>query len=174
MPGISLISSARGDTDLAKFVDAQLNMKYRGYRSEILFHDDRTIIGYTGYEGYPVRLYESADFFSTVEGIVYNRSEKEVDSFISDLILQKRHCGIQIDSLERFLLTSDGEYFLTIYDKFESFQGFKNLISQSGGIARAQWRHLSEMEIRARAKLNVTIKSYSSSAQQKYTCDPRM
>lgn len=117
MPGISLISSARGDTDLTKFVDAQLNMKYRGYRSEIFFHDDRTIIGYTGYEGYPVRLYESTDFFSTVEGIVYNRSEKEVDSFISDLILQKRHSGIQIDSLERFLLTSDGEYVLTIYDK---------------------------------------------------------
>jgi len=119
MPGINLISVKDRNSDLAtKFAKAQLNMKHDlNYKSNVFVENDRIVIGYTGYDEYPIRSWKRDDCFAVLEGMIYNIPMNEVDSFISDLVLQNRHGSISIDDAENFLLNSDGEFVIVIYDK---------------------------------------------------------
>ena len=118
MPGINLISVNDSNNYLTTFTNIQSNMRYdHTYRSEVFLQNNHTILGYTGYDGYPIRSYEDDTYFAILEGMIYNVPTKEVDSFISNIVSQKRHSGILIDNIENFLLNSDGEFVIIIYDK---------------------------------------------------------
>lgn len=122
MPGINLISVKDRSSDLAaKFAKVQLNMKHDlNYKTGVFVENDHTMVGYTGYDEYPIRSLENDDYLAIIEGMIYNISGNEVDSFISDVLLQNRHGSIPTDDVEDFLLNSDGEFVIAIYDKLSS------------------------------------------------------
>ncbi|MGD9130307.1 MAG: asparagine synthase-related protein, partial [Candidatus Bathyarchaeota archaeon] len=119
MPGINLISVKSCNSDLAiKFANAQLSMKHdHTYKSRIFVESDCVMIGCTGYDEYPMRSWESSDCVVVQEGMIYNRSKNEVDSFVLNLVSQNRRSSISIDDVKDFLLNSDGEFVILIYDK---------------------------------------------------------
>ena len=119
MPGINLISVKSCNSDLAiKFANAQLNMKHdHTYKSRIVVESDRIMIGYTGYDEYPIRSWECNDYSVIQEGMIYNIPRNEVDSFIFNLVSQNRQSSISINDAKNFLLNSDGEFVIVIYDK---------------------------------------------------------
>ncbi len=133
MPGISLISTKINRSDLIdKFTKAQLIMKHDlAYKNRIFFETDHTIIGYTGYDEYPMNYWECHDYFVIQEGMIYNLSRDEVNTFVFDLVSQDRKSSISISAVKNFLFKTDGEFVLIIFDKMK-----KDLIILNDALGR--------------------------------------
>jgi asparagine synthase (glutamine-hydrolysing) len=87
------------------------------YESGIFVESDHVVIGYTGYDEYPIRSWECDDYFVIQEGMIYNIPRSGVDSFVSNLVSQNRKSSISIEDAKKFLFESDGEFVIVIYDK---------------------------------------------------------
>lgn len=119
MPGLNIVTTTGLDVSLVKkFATIQSNMRHDdNYRAKILEKSCNVIIGYSAYDEYPIRFWEFDECFILQEGIIYNRPEKEVNSFIFDIITQNRMSSISLDFVKDFLLKTDGEFIIIIYDK---------------------------------------------------------
>ncbi|MEW5701491.1 MAG: asparagine synthase-related protein [Candidatus Zixiibacteriota bacterium] len=77
MPGFGLVfdTKSRGATTPDRFRSGLDAMRHDDrYRSCVLSVDHPTLIGWTVYDGYPIRAWESRQFRVVVEGMIYDRT----------------------------------------------------------------------------------------------------
>ncbi len=122
MPGLSLLfSRANMNAQIAARFEARLKEMrfFHGYHSEILYEDKNTIIGFSGYKGYPVSKYDSGDFVVFLEGKIYNRDENDISAILK-AIAENTFRG-NASNLPRFLkeklVELDGEFWFAAIDK---------------------------------------------------------
>ena|GEM_PF-4363857 len=91
---------------------------FQGYRSEILYKGKNIIIGFSGYEGYPITRYEFDDLIIFFEGKIYNRSENEKSQILKSIAktaLQGDAARIPA-ALREKLVDLDGEFWFAAID----------------------------------------------------------
>jgi asparagine synthase (glutamine-hydrolysing) len=122
MPGLSLLFSRTNiDAHLAARFKATLKEMhfFNCYDSEILYKDKNIIIGFSGYEGYPVTKYDSGDFVVFLEGKIYNRNKNDISSIlncVADNALWDNTSNLP-RVLKEKLVELDGEFWLSAIDK---------------------------------------------------------
>ena len=113
MPGISFAVGPRLAAEpLRRSIPIALRaMEYLPhYGSQSVLSADDLFLGYTGYEGYPIRVFESAGYAVVVEGLIYNRSEGEVEQQLGDFA-SRLATGRSVDKdIADWVGGSDGDY----------------------------------------------------------------
>ena len=121
MPGINLLCKDTHYPEilLSKFDKIQNKMKHESsYYSKILLVNDEYILGFTGYNEYPINLYKNDTFTIVLEGKIYNKSEKELEEDLFDIAHDmSNHLDIGDVNLKSWLLKADGEFIILIFDK---------------------------------------------------------
>jgi len=114
MPGISLVCSQNPlsvDT-LARSSD---ELKYKaGFEVDSIVAGDNIAIAFSGDRNYPCQSYEDDDLLFLVEGLIYNRSDNEIESYLCaiahDFLNERDHKK----RIGEFMAGSDGEYMVML------------------------------------------------------------
>ncbi|MBD3218322.1 MAG: hypothetical protein GF310_08600 [candidate division Zixibacteria bacterium] len=122
MPGLSLLFSRTSiDAQISERFEAKLKEMrfFHGYNSEILYEDKKAIIGFSGYDGYPISKYDSGDFVVFLEGKIYSRDENDISAILKDITetaFQDNTSNLP-GVLKKRLVDLDGEFWFTAIDK---------------------------------------------------------
>ena len=119
IPGINVVAVKDYDNSLAiKFFNCQKYMNHESnYKNTIFVENNQCMIGSTRYDEYPLKSWKWNNCVIIQEGLIYNKSISEINSVISNIVLQNRKSSISPLNLKKFLIDSDGEYIIIIYDK---------------------------------------------------------
>lgn len=121
MPGINILSVKAEDYDdiSRKFEDVQKRMLHsKFYSYETLLKERNIMLGFTSYKTYPRSIYEDESFLIILEGMIYNKLDEEV----KNQLINFASITLNIDDnffndLKKFLLETDGEFLIVIYNK---------------------------------------------------------
>jgi asparagine synthase (glutamine-hydrolysing) len=91
---------------------------YPRYVTKSIINSETVKMGFSGYSGYPFKIYKSGNRTIIIEGKIYNRDDKEIIDLLSTIPLEQ---GYLTRELKRFLLNSDGEFVVHVYDKERDF-----------------------------------------------------
>ncbi len=114
MPGLSLFFEKSGENGGKKsaFPAALGSVCHsEDYTRKILYQGDNFVLGFTGYERYPMRTFSCGDIDIVLEGNVYNRSFGEADgdlAGLAELIFRDRDAAKK--KLLTWLFGADGEF----------------------------------------------------------------
>jgi len=116
MPGLNLIYEKGLNRSL---VPNSLNdLKHEPYyQIEELVDTDNIMAVFSGYEGYPRRIFEYDNSVIFVEGLIYNKSEPEIESSLLAISKAYTENGDYNTLITEFIDTSDGEFNVLIYSK---------------------------------------------------------
>ncbi len=114
MPGLSMFIDIRGEGGKKKSafstaLDSVCHSKE--YSPKVLFDGDDVVLGFTGYERYPLRVFSRGDIDVVLEGNVYNRSSDESEAELAglaELLFHDRDAGKR--NILTWLFTADGEF----------------------------------------------------------------
>jgi asparagine synthase (glutamine-hydrolysing) len=119
MVGISIVFSC--DT----LAPAKIGASYRelqnkdDYKISQFFSKEKAIIGFSGYEGYPLQCYEDKNVLILLEGLIYDKTDSEINiklRKIAEAYHQREAYKGQIIELTE---NSDGDYIVFMYFKNE-------------------------------------------------------
>jgi asparagine synthase (glutamine-hydrolysing) len=104
---------------LKDFSKIQSNMRhFPNWKDQKIIAVDNLCLGYTCFAEYPLRYFETDNYLAVVEGMIYNLTREEVDSFILQIFLGERN-GSAANIIHDFLIKADGEFVIAIYDKLK-------------------------------------------------------
>lgn len=118
MPGMSVLfdvsgNGVPGEAAFSAALDSVLHSKR--YTGKILFRGDGAMLGFTGYEKYPISTFSAGDFHCVLEGTIYSGSRETVETELVDLagvLFRDREKGKRI--LREWLVRADGEFIVCI------------------------------------------------------------
>jgi hypothetical protein len=120
MPGISVVFSCN-DLSQNKVNASFQEMKHRDhYKTGKYLKNDKLVIGFSSYKGYPLHRYEDNNVLFLLEGLIYNKTNQEIDDSarrIADEYSQKKNYKKPMAEL---LENSDGDYIGLIYSKTDN------------------------------------------------------
>ena len=121
MPGISAIITKSGGKSISADFCTKIRkemLHFPFYLSKQIVTEKWANIGFTGYKEYPLKIINHEDFDLVLEGRIYNLKKDSLDDTLHALAQSQVHSlNTFDDELKRFLLTAEGEFILTIYDK---------------------------------------------------------
>jgi len=124
MPGISAIFKKLGSKPISAGFCSQIRkemLHFPFYASRQFIAEDSANIGFTGYEAYPIQVIDSPDFNVILEGRIYNQEKNSLEEKLRHIAeAQIRSGNACDDELRQFLLTAEGEFIITIYDKLKN------------------------------------------------------
>lgn len=116
MPGISCVLGS--NIDRTALQNAMNDLTGDGYSSASeLYVDGNCAVVISGHPGYPFQKLETESYFAVMEGMIYNRSQAEVDKLIDGIAGSYVTGNIPEDKIHSFLRECSGEYIVLIYDK---------------------------------------------------------
>jgi asparagine synthase (glutamine-hydrolysing) len=117
MPGIHFVANSQtgGRLPEAEILELQERMKHdAGYRAVTVLSTDHLFLGYTGYEHYPVVVFDMESCHVVLEGHVYNREARDVADALRS-IAKGVAAGRDVSSEVRQWVTStDGDFIVLI------------------------------------------------------------
>jgi len=117
MPGISFIAG-NDRLSVNKLKSCREILKLRDkYFCDFIHHGDKSAILFSAYEKYPVLGFDQENYIILMEGMIYNRSDMEIEKAvrsIADEFLQSRNYE---DNIQEFMERSDGDFLVLIYFK---------------------------------------------------------
>ena len=122
MPGVNILScpQEKKETHYQDFIQVQESMlHYKSYSSTLLLTDRTTTIGFTAYNSYPRKIFETDRFFILLEGMIYNKPDILTEDWLFDFTTGLARGSSSGENLKDFLRKADGEFILVIYDKTE-------------------------------------------------------
>ena len=126
MPGISLHCKLTESKpkDGERFADILSGMcHYPSYGSRVIYSDRNIMIGFSGYDSYPIRVIELENCRVFLEGMIYDRPDKDLKSDLSritKMAFNDNHSNSELTRLiEHTVGEYDGEFWLAIYDKIK-------------------------------------------------------
>lgn len=124
MPGLSLLFSQKSiDESNAQPFSKTLNEMrfFSGYNSKCLYRGQNIIIGFSGYENYPISKYEFGNHIIFLEGKIYNMSAREISRRLQLISEDAFDRSVKDSALEQLfagnLTDLDGEFWIIITDK---------------------------------------------------------
>ena len=124
MPGISAIVRKPYGAPIAaafcaKIRDGMLHFPY--YESHLVIARDSINVGYTRYPQYPVQVFDHDDYVLVLEGKIYNQDKPGLEATMRQLAVMQLSADAGCAAeLTRYLLTAEGEFVITMYDKVHS------------------------------------------------------
>jgi asparagine synthase (glutamine-hydrolysing) len=115
MSDLSDARSKRGD--VLKRLDSAIYDE--SYVKNILLENDSYLLAYTGYRGYPIEIFENDNFWSCIEGRIYEKASSQRRDQLIDLFewLPNSHLAEQKNKIIDWLLKTDGDFILVVLDK---------------------------------------------------------
>jgi len=119
LPGISIVLGCNTlSTD--RVAGSLQEMQHRDkYKVVQYFQNDKTVIAFSGYEGYPLQYYEDENVLFFLEGLLYDKTDQEIDGFLRRIVdeyFEKKPYKRRIAEL---IEDSDGDFIGLIYFKNE-------------------------------------------------------
>jgi hypothetical protein len=119
MPGISVVIACDA-LPRAKVRTSYGELQYKdGYKISQFFSKDKAVIGFSGYEGYPLQFYEDENVLILLEGLVYDKADSEIDSLLRKIADDYRQGKGYKRQITELIQNSDGDYIALIYFKNE-------------------------------------------------------
>ena len=116
MPGISLIYKKGLNRSLV--ADSLADLKHEPYYiTEKLIDKNNMMSAFSGYEGYPRRNFEYDNSVIFVEGLIFNKSEPEIESSLLAILKAYTENADYNTLITEFIDTSDGQFNVLIYSK---------------------------------------------------------
>lgn len=116
MPGVSLIYKKKLDQSLIS--DSLADLKHeRNYKVQKLIENDNFIFSFSGYEGYPNQYFEDDDHVIFVEGLIYNKSDSEIERLLKAISKSYIENDGGKNAVKEFIDSSDGDFIVVIYFK---------------------------------------------------------
>ncbi|HUV45619.1 MAG TPA: hypothetical protein VMW45_00940 [Dehalococcoidia bacterium] len=116
MPGLSLVHRKGLNRSLA--LDSLIDLKHEPYYEiEKLIDTNDMISVFSGYEGYPRKVSEYDNTVIFVEGLIYNKSESEIESSLVAISKSYTENNDFKTLITEFIDTSDGEFNVLICSK---------------------------------------------------------
>ncbi|HUT82283.1 MAG TPA: hypothetical protein VMZ29_13860 [Candidatus Bathyarchaeia archaeon] len=115
MPGISMILGDLFDNKIIA------DLKYEKYYDIEFFLEskDNTII-ISKYNGYPYEIYNFDEKIVILEGMIYNKTEKEINDELSEIINTINEKGNYKNKIKKFIESSSGDYIIVIHSKTDN------------------------------------------------------
>lgn len=118
MPGlhvlVSLQQDGRDGAERTFLANLEKMKHFPNYSASVLVRDEGVLVGYSGYEHYPVAHIESGNLDLLIEGNIYNLSRAQV----IDRLLPLAQVGTDIDSCVRsFVADAQGEFIVVVYNR---------------------------------------------------------
>ncbi|NWF49562.1 MAG: hypothetical protein HXY49_03375 [Ignavibacteriaceae bacterium] len=114
MAGISIVKTTDGlknqISSLKNALDKLLYLK--SYSSNIIVNEDDIFIGSCKYPEYPISSLEREGRFIIIEGKIYNKTEMQVADELNSILTR-----FSESHLKNWLLTTDGDFLIYLYDK---------------------------------------------------------
>ena len=130
MPGINICISSNSidKSNRAKFDKIQENMlHFQSYSKRLILNKDHILIGLTAYECYPIETFEDDNFVITIEGIIYNKENSYIRKLLFEMAAKlSKDEKNSSNKLKKFLINSDGEFIIIIYEKINNRLFFIN------------------------------------------------
>ena len=121
MPGINLlIESGKSAEDLElELLNAQQQLMVNpDYYSRKLIINQDWSIGCTAYPEYPIRKIETEDYILIIEGRIYDKDDKTVESGLIEVARHLSSGGDEgVTAVREWVLETDGDYLILIRDK---------------------------------------------------------
>lgn len=112
MPGVSISCSTSSTQSRSESTLDEL-LFFDNYSKELLYTSDEITVGYTGYESYPVRTFETESHVIVVEGHLYAcDSIRDVVTAVTESIEQGRD-----EDIGNWLADRDGEFLVVAIEK---------------------------------------------------------
>lgn len=124
MVGLNVVSPQKGkyseyETKFKTIQKKMLHTEY--YSSDVHFSEENLIVGFNSYKTYPKRIFENGEIFYVIEGMIYNKKDLSVDKWIQSTFLKRPKAdGELFDTVSEFILNTDGEYIVLIYNKSDN------------------------------------------------------
>ena len=116
MPGLSLVYRKGLNRSLA--LNSLIDLKHEPYYViEKLIDNDNMTSVFSGYEGYPRKVYEYGNTVVSVEGLIYNKSETEIESSLVAISKSYTENNDYQTLIREFIDTADGEFNVLICSK---------------------------------------------------------
>ena len=116
MPGLSLVYRNGLNRSLA--LNSLTDLKHEPYYVvEKLIDNNNMLSVFSGYEGYPRTTFEYDNSVIFVEGLIYNKSEPEIESSLLAISKAYTENGDYKTLITEFIDTSDGEFNVLILSK---------------------------------------------------------
>jgi hypothetical protein len=114
MPGSHLVYSVRSIAR-HKIASALKELLYReNVEIRELISEEKLNIACSAYDGYPFRYYRNETYAIFLEGMIYNRSESDVESSLRSIAAECHHKGNYEKEALEFVNSSDGDFLVTI------------------------------------------------------------
>lgn len=122
MPGLHLLISTGNIESIERekriFTNKLEKMKhFPWYLTEVLYNDSRAIMGRSFYDGYPFTVLRSDNGVTLIDGAIYNKSPERVRGELDKISLEESSPIRQSSKVKEFLLSTNGEFIITKYDK---------------------------------------------------------
>jgi len=109
MPGLSLVY--RRDLNRSLALNSLADLKHEPYYVVDKLIDNNNMMSvFSGYEGYPRQTYEYDNTVIFVEGLIYNKSEPEIESSLLAISKAYTENGDYNTLITEFIDASDGEF----------------------------------------------------------------
>lgn len=120
MPGINLAISLGGNPQSrrAELQRLQDTMRHHdSYRSDVLLAEGQLFLGATRYPEYPLSILDRGDHLIVLEGLVYNKSRRQVEEELGSLAVHFAE-GVEVVLKARdWILSSFGDYVVLLLDR---------------------------------------------------------
>ncbi|MEO0231476.1 MAG: hypothetical protein ABIM29_02925, partial [candidate division WOR-3 bacterium] len=129
MPGLSLLLNF-GKNSKEEFLKLlEKSIYFEDYENKLLYENDFYIAFFTGYKYYPFNLYKKDKFSFFIEGNVYNKDEEDLEKSIFEIYDHFLKNLNYKEKIKNFILGTDGEYIIGIFDK-ENFLIFNDALGR--------------------------------------------
>ncbi len=122
MPGVSIAKKLFNSSITSARVKVEKSLSsvlfHEDYKASKLWSDDGLLVFKTCYESYPVRKVENKDFLIIIEGLIYNKKEKDIDAALVDIAYElSGSTGKKDSKLCKFVNSIDGDYVVYIIER---------------------------------------------------------
>jgi asparagine synthase (glutamine-hydrolysing) len=114
MPGISVIYHKNLDRSL---ISDSLNDPGQEHKRQKLFENNNFMLALSGSEGYPRQYFEDASTLIFIEGLIYNKSDSEVEGLLKAISKSYLENNDYKSQVKTFINDSDGDFIVLIYFK---------------------------------------------------------
>ena len=90
---------------------------FQWYVTDVLYSDTNIILGRSCYDGYPFTVFQNKKGVTLIDGAIYNKSDRKVKRELDKISLAESSLTQLLDKVEKFLLTTHGEFIVVIYNK---------------------------------------------------------
>ncbi len=113
MPGLSLLYGDRLSTKTREAAYRDLVIR-DGYTVQEFYSDKHLSLAFSGYDSYPVKRFENRHSLIALEGMIYNKSDHEIESSLQNIAVRMLdNLNIKTQTAD-FIDSSDGDFLAVI------------------------------------------------------------